>query len=442
MPKATTARALVMLWIYHATAGTTWAQSKPVNFRPSGAFCGTAYAGGSPQFSWPVDNDKIDLIGENNDVVVASASTDATGGFKFLNVPPGIYRVGLAGFSSTQETVRITRANQRDCKQPLFVSLMLGLGEAPEPSRILAKRPLNFANATTPYNKEGADASAENSAGLNSDHDLDQAEPHFRAAIRIDPSYWLAHINLALVLVERGKLPEAEAEFREAVRVGGRYELPYWQLTTFLVDHKRERDAEAALNEAKRNGISSAGVIASRGLLAFQKHLWKEAEKQFRAALEFTPEALFGFRHWEQWNDLLAVTLSRQGKSVEAAQLPVTEPWAQNEVGYAMVERGVRVEEAARMLEEAVAAEPDNPRILDSLGWANFKLRRFEVAEPLLKNASERLPTHSAVLEHLGELYAATGRTNDARAMFVAALKHATDAEQRKRLSRRLKQLN
>jgi Flp pilus assembly protein TadD len=78
------------------------------------------------------------------------------------------------------------------------------------------------------------------------------------------------------------------------------------------------------LNEAQRKGISSAGVIASRGLLAFQRHQWKEAEKQFRAALEFTPEALFGFRHWEQWNDLLAVTLSRQGRFAEAWDGPTS----------------------------------------------------------------------------------------------------------------------
>jgi tetratricopeptide (TPR) repeat protein len=435
------ASVLAALWMCQATAGTSWAQSQqPSNFRVSGAFCGPAYAGGSPQFSWPIGNEKIDLIGANA-VVITSASTDATGGFKFSNVPPGIYRVAFPGFSSTQETVQITRANRRDCQQPLFVSLMLGIGHGAQPSRILAKRPLNFANATTPYSKEQAAAAAENSAGLNSDHNLDQAEPHFRAAIRIDPTFWVAHVNLALVLVDRGKLPEAEAEFREAVRVGGRYEVPYWQLTTFLVDHKREGDAEAALNEAKRTGISSAGVIASRGLLAFQRHQWKGAEKQFRAALEFTPESLFGFRHWEQWNDVLAVTLCRQGKFAEAAQLPVSEPWAQNEVGYAMVERGVRLEEAARMLEDAVAAEPDNAGILDSLGWANFKLRRFEIAEPQLKNAAERLPTHSTVLEHLGELYAATGRKDEARSMIAAALEHATEAAQRKRLSGRLTQL-
>jgi|SRR5882672_1653567 len=95
-------------------------------------------------------------------------------------------------------------------------------------------------------------------------------------------------------------------------------EVPYWQLSTFLVDHGRDADAEAALNQAWKDGLSSAGIDTSFGLLAFRKHQWKEAERELRAAFECTPEALFGFRHWEQWDALLIVTLRRQGKSREA----------------------------------------------------------------------------------------------------------------------------
>jgi tetratricopeptide (TPR) repeat protein len=385
-----------------------------------------------------------------DEAVIARASTDTSGAFKFSNVPRGVYRVGLPGFKVTYETVEVSRADQRDCKQPLFVILYLVPMESDgQQSRIVTKLPPNFANATAGVNTtERGAAVTEVDAGLGSEHSLDVREQHFRAATRIDPSYWLAHVNLALVLVERRKLTEAEAEFREAVRVGGKEEVPYWQLTTFLVDYGRIGDAESALNQAKREGISSAGVNASRGLLAFQKHRWKEAEKYLRAALEFTPEPLFGFRHWAQWDALLAVALSRQGKSLEAeAQDRVAleawgdDPWVLNMIGYEMVERGDRLEEAVRMLEQAVAAEPDNAETLDSLGWANFKLRRFAVAEPQLKQAAASLPDHSTVLEHLGELYAATGRKDIARSMFAAALEHATEAEQRRRLSGRLKQL-
>ena len=300
---------------------------RPPNFRLSGAFCGMAYGGGSPQFSWPLDNSEVDLMRAKDDAVVARASTDSSGGFTFSNVPRGVYRVGLPGFKTTYETIEVTSSDQRDCKQPLFVILYLVPMESDGlRSQITAKLPPNFANAVTDVDtKERGEAVAEANAGRGSELGLDESERHFRAAIRIDPSYWLAHVNLALVFIERRQFTEAEAEFREAVRVGRKMEVPYWQLTTFLVDHGRDGDAEAALNQAKNDGMSSAGVSASFGLLAIRKHEWKEAEKQLRVALEFTPEALFGFRHWAQWETLLAVALSRQGKSREAeAQEPVS----------------------------------------------------------------------------------------------------------------------
>jgi predicted negative regulator of RcsB-dependent stress response len=57
------------------------------------------------------------------------------------------------------------------------------------------------------------------------------------------------------------------------------------------------------------------------------------------------------------------------------------------------------------------------------------------------RRSGQKFQKHSKSGEHLGELYAATGRKDDARSMFAAALEHATEAEQRKRLSGRLKQL-
>ncbi|MFG0326978.1 MAG: hypothetical protein ACF8SC_06905 [Phycisphaerales bacterium JB037] len=49
-------------------------------------------------------------------------------------------------------------------------------------------------------------------------------------------------------------------------------------------------------------------------------------------------------------------------------------PWACNDLGYRLAERGVDLEEASRLLEIAHAAEPDSPNVLDSLGWVRYRL--------------------------------------------------------------------
>jgi len=444
---------LVMLWVCQAALVTAQPRSQtPSNFRISGAFCGSGYAGASLQFAWPLMmGDEISLMRVQDDTLIATTAADASGAFKFSNVPPGIYRVGATGFVATAETVEITSANQRDCKRPLFVILFLYQDESERRSMIVEKLRPNFANATEVSSPERGRALAEANAGMSSEGDLDEAEKHFRAAIQMDPSYWLAHVNLAIVMFQRRMLPEAEAEYREAVRVGGRSEVPYWQLTAFLVDQHRMNDAESALNQAKKDGISSAGVSASFGLLAFQQRKWKEAEKHLRDALEFVPEALFGFRHQLQWETLLALTLSEQGKTREADERyddlfdGGPDPWTLTMVAWAgrgMIDRGDHLEHAAAMMERARAAAPDKPEYLDSLGWANFKLGKLDLAAPQLTEAAERLPERPDVLEHLGELYAATGRKDLARQTLASALDHATRPEQRTRLTRRLKQLN
>lgn len=443
MVKSAVLTALLTAAICHATAHTGWAQSdSSPDVRLTGAFCGTAYAGGGPQFSWPLDDAEIHLVSPTDGEVIAIVPTDASGRFDTSNIPQGVYRVALPGFKTTVNRIHVTTAPQRDCRKPLFVLLYLGDHMDWLHSEVVTELPRNFANAATPASEARAAASAEINRALVAGRDLETGEQHFRAAIQIDPTYWLPHVNLALVFLEQGKVTEAEAEFREAVRVGRNNEVPYWQLTTFLVDQGRAADAESALKQARRDRLSSAGVTASFGLLAFLKGEWKEAEARFREVFTFTPEPLFGFQHWEQWNTLLALSVSRQGRHRLVLETWGENPGVLNDVGYGMVERGEALAVAVAMIEKARALAPEVPQILDSLGWANVKLRRFETAESQLGQALRQLPNHPVVLEHLGELYAATGRRDEARGNIEAALQHATDAEQRNRLASRLQQLH
>jgi hypothetical protein len=190
MTRTTAARLLVALMMCGAAAATCWAESgKPTKFRVSGAFCGTAWSGGSPQFAWLHTDSEINLMRPGKDTVVARASTDSSGRFQFSNIPRGTYHVGLVGFLDTNEMVEITSTDQRGCAQPLIVILYLQPFEGPGPeSRIVAKLPPNFANATGEMSKERSAASNETSEGLASDHDLDVGERHFRGAIQIDPT--------------------------------------------------------------------------------------------------------------------------------------------------------------------------------------------------------------------------------------------------------------
>jgi tetratricopeptide (TPR) repeat protein len=81
-----------------------------------------------------------------------------------------------------------------------------------------------------------------------------------------------------------------------------------------------------------------------------------------------------------------------------------------NYLGYMLADRGIRLDEALNYIKKAVELDPQNGAYLDSLGWAYFRLGSYELAEENLRRASERIQSDPTVQDHLGELYAKTGR--------------------------------
>ncbi len=104
---------------------------------------------------------------------------------------------------------------------------------------------------------------------------------------------------------------------------------------------------------------------------------------------------------------------------------------ALNYLGYMLAERGMKLKDSIRYVERALAIEPRNPAYLDSLGWAQFKLAMYEAAERNLRTAARYDRGDPTIREHLGDLYAATGRPQEAIREWQEALSRAPDNPER-----------
>lgn len=93
-----------------------------------------------------------------------------------------------------------------------------------------------------------------------------------------------------------------------------------------------------------------------------------------------------------------------------------------NYLGYTWAERGENLEDALALIQRAVAADPDNGAYVDSLGWAYYRLGRFQDARPHLEWAVRLEPDDATVHEHLGDLYVALGERGLARSSYDRAL--------------------
>ena len=78
------------------------------------------------------------------------------------------------------------------------------------------------------------------------------------------------------------------------------------------------------------------------------------------------------------------------------------EPDVLNYLGYSWIDRGVDLKDAKAMIEKAVAAKPDSGAIVDSLGWADYKLGLYADAVEQLERATELEPADPDINNHLG----------------------------------------
>ena len=95
---------------------------------------------------------------------------------------------------------------------------------------------------------------------------------------------------------------------------------------------------------------------------------------------------------------------------------------ALNYLGYMLADQNLKLDEALGYIKKAVDLDPTNGAYLDSLGWAYFRLGKYELAEDNLLKASQKINTDPTVHDHLGDLYQKTGRLKLAATNWERAL--------------------
>ena len=106
----------------------------------------------------------------------------------------------------------------------------------------------------------------------------------------------------------------------------------------------------------------------------------------------------------------------------EAQALEPVNPLVQNNLGYLLLEQDRDLEEAALLIEASAKATPDNGNVVDSLGWAQFKLGRIAEAEATLRRAVELSPFSPEVRKHLGEVLVKQGKLAEAAEQWDRAM--------------------
>ena len=109
----------------------------------------------------------------------------------------------------------------------------------------------------------------------------------------------------------------------------------------------------------------------------------------------------------------------------EALKLFPEQPQVLNYLGYSWVDRNENLDEALDMIRKAVELRPEDGYIVDSLGWAYYRLGKFDEAVAELENAIRLRPEDATINDHLGDAYWRVGRVLEARFQW----QHSLDAK-------------
>ncbi len=121
-----------------------------------------------------------------------------------------------------------------------------------------------------------------------------------------------------------------------------------------------------------------------------------------------------------------------------ALKLDPAEPRLLNELGYSYVDRGENLDEALKMIQQAVAISPDAGYIVDSLAWAYFRLGRYPDAVVPMEKASLLMPVDPIVTDHLGDVYWSVGRKREAQYQWHRALSYKPEDKDAIRIRHKL----
>jgi len=209
-----------------------------------------------------------------------------------------------------------------------------------------------------------------------------------------------------------------------------------------LAAMEREDEAVALLEAMAAERPERIDALVSQGDTLRRQERYAEAERAYDRALQRVPEITVG--HWPL---LYARGMTRERTDrwpeaeadLQAAlELEPDQPLVLNYLGYSWVDQGMNLEEALLMLRRAVDLRPDDGYIVDSLGWAYYRLGRYDDAVRYLERAVELRPQDPVINDHLGDAYWRVGRYREARFQWERALTFEPEAEEVAQIERKL----
>ncbi len=309
------------------------------------------------------------------------------------------YALALAAGGRRPDALEVVNRVLTDQPQnPVFLELQTALnGAGPLPKGIANPR------------RGAAEVLLNVASALNRDGGENFALIYMQLARQLAPNDELVAVSLADLLDRQGVLDRANVLF-DSLPDTSIY-APIARLEKALnLDQMGDRDeAQVIFDQLMVERPDDLVVSMSYGAVLSRHENYDEAAKVYQAALDRLDAV-----EPQHWNLVYRLGISyertKQWEKAEpmfrkALELNPDQPSVLNYLGYSLVDMDMKVPEALDMIRRAVAQRPNDGYMVDSLGWAYYKLKRFSEAVVELERAVELRPGDPTINDHLGDAY-------------------------------------
>lgn len=290
---------------------------------------------------------------------------------------------------------------------------------------------------------------------LAAERKIAEARDQFRAAEKLAPRDAQPPYAVGLLSLQLEEHAEAQAAFTRSLKLGYREAAAiYLGLGQAAEGLKRYEEAIAWYQKVEsgdwvRAQLKIATLMArQQGLTAGRQYLQRiqpRSDDDRVQIIQVEAQLLRDAKAWRETYDMLTKAVAAHPDSFEllydramAAErvdkIEVLESdlrrvikmkpdyaHAYNALGYTLADRTTRYDEARELIEKAHGLSPDDPFILDSLGWVHYRLGNTEQALQYLQQAYAARPDPE-IAAHLGEVLWKSGNRDEAQKIWRAAL--------------------
>jgi tetratricopeptide (TPR) repeat protein len=263
----------------------------------------------------------------------------------------------------------------------------------------------------------------------------DLALVYLQLALYLQPNHPLALLSLA-DLYESVKKPQMAIKVYERMPANSPLKRnAQIQLATNLDAADRSDEAIKILKEVTTEDPKDIEAIMALGNVERGRKKFSDCAVTYSQALDATPAATDKNTWVTYYYRGICEERSKQWNKAEAdmrkaLDLQPEQPHVLNYLGYSWIDQGINLDEGMKMIKRAVDQRPDDGYIVDSLGWAYYRIGNFEDAVKNLERAIDLKPEDPTINDHLGDAYWRIGRTLEAKFQWAHARDLKPEAEE------------